>query len=125
MRLSALSLALMYSYVHREQLNSLPPDAEDLSFGNSVYKVAFEKRSEKPIFGHKYWFFLQDAVDNVPEYVVYWDNFVQYVFFFLSLYESDTTHCEEWRQSINSTSYIGRNSIVFTRSTKKTPNSIS
>lgn len=60
-----------------EQLDALPPDAEDLSFGNSVYKVAFEKRSERPIFGHKYWFFLKDAVDNVPEYVVYWDNFVQ------------------------------------------------
>ncbi|KAF8352358.1 mRNA capping enzyme-domain-containing protein [Amanita rubescens] len=60
-----------------EQLNSLPPDAKDLSFGNSVYKVTFEKRSEKPLFGHKYWFFLQDAVDNVPEYVVYWDSFVQ------------------------------------------------
>ena len=85
MRLSALSWPLIYSYVHREQLSSLPPDAEDLSFGNSVYKVTFEKRSEKPIFGHKYWFFLQDAVDNVPEYVVYWDNFVQYVVLFIAV----------------------------------------
>lgn len=31
------------------------------------------------MFGHRYWFYLQDAVDDVPEYVVHWDNFVQYV----------------------------------------------
>jgi len=55
----------------------LPQDAEELSFGNSVYKITFENRSNKPIFGHKYCFFLKDAVENVPEYVVYWDNFVQ------------------------------------------------
>ncbi|KAF8626061.1 hypothetical protein AX15_005097 [Amanita polypyramis BW_CC] len=60
-----------------EQLDGLPPDAEELSFGNSVYNIKFEKRSQRPIFGHKYSFFLKDAVDNVPEYVVYWDNFVQ------------------------------------------------
>jgi len=70
----------------RENLDNIPTDAEELSFGNSVYKITFENR-ERPVFGHKYWFFLQDAVENVPEYVVRWDNFVQYVFpFFLSLY---------------------------------------
>ena len=67
----------------REQLNSLT-DQDDLSFGNSVYKITFEKREDKPLFGHKYWFFLQDAVENVPEYIVRWDNFVQYVLFILS-----------------------------------------
>lgn len=56
----------------------MAPDAEELSFGNSVYKITFENR-ERPTYGHKYWFFLQDAVENVPEYVVRWDNFVQYV----------------------------------------------
>jgi len=60
-----------------EHLDSLPPNTEDLSFGNSVYQVRFEERTQKPVFGHKYWFSLQDAVDNVPEYVVRWDNFVQ------------------------------------------------
>ncbi|KAF6764899.1 mRNA capping methyltransferase [Ephemerocybe angulata] len=58
-------------------LDAIPPDAEDLTFGNSVYKIKFEQRDPKPMFGHKYWFFLQDAVDDVPEYVVHWDNFVQ------------------------------------------------
>ncbi|KII88966.1 hypothetical protein PLICRDRAFT_159944 [Plicaturopsis crispa FD-325 SS-3] len=60
-----------------ERLDALPPDAEDLSFGNSVYTIRFEDRKRRPIFGHKYTFFLQDAVENVPEYVVHWDNFVQ------------------------------------------------
>ncbi|KAF8061515.1 mRNA capping enzyme-domain-containing protein [Lyophyllum atratum] len=59
-----------------EHLDALPPDARELSFGNSVYKIRFEERDEKPTFGHKYWFFLRDAVDDVPEYVVQWDNFV-------------------------------------------------
>ncbi|KAI0350092.1 hypothetical protein OH77DRAFT_1102371 [Trametes cingulata] len=60
-----------------EQLDALPPDAEDLSWGNSVYKIRFEERDKRPLFGHRYWFYLQDAVDDVPEYVVHWDNFVQ------------------------------------------------
>ncbi|KAJ7063123.1 mRNA capping enzyme-domain-containing protein [Mycena amicta] len=58
-------------------LKELPADAEDLSFGNSVYKIRFEDRVNMPVFGHKYWFYLQDAVENVPEYIVRWDNFVQ------------------------------------------------
>jgi len=60
-----------------EHLDELPADTDDLSFGNSVYKIRFENRDSKPMFGHKYWFFLQDAVENVPEYVVRWENFVQ------------------------------------------------
>ncbi|KAL0947134.1 hypothetical protein HGRIS_013265 [Hohenbuehelia grisea] len=59
-----------------DQLDAIPPDQEDLSFGNSVYKIRFEDRN-KTTYGHKYWFYLQDAVENVPEYVVQWDNFVQ------------------------------------------------
>lgn len=48
-----------------------------------MYKIRFEDRKRQPIYGHKYWFYLQDAVDDVPEYVVRWDNFVQYVVFLL------------------------------------------
>lgn len=69
----------MISLCFRENLDNIPTDADELSFGNSVYKITFENR-ERPVFGQKYWFFLQDAVENVPEYVVRWDNFVQYVF---------------------------------------------
>ncbi|KAJ7219098.1 mRNA capping enzyme-domain-containing protein [Mycena pura] len=60
-----------------QNLENLPPDAPDLKFGNSVYSIRFEDRVHKPLFGHKYWFYLQDAVENVPEYIVKWDNFVQ------------------------------------------------
>lgn len=61
----------------------IPPEAEELKFGNSVYQIRFEKREHDSYFGHKYWFYLQDAVDDVPEYIVYWDNFVRCVAFFL------------------------------------------
>jgi len=60
-----------------ERLDALPEDAEDLSFGNSVYTIRFDERENKPTFGHKYWFFLQDAVENVPEYIVQWQNFIE------------------------------------------------
>jgi hypothetical protein len=59
------------------RLDQLPPDSEDLSFGNSVYKIRFEERNSRPLFGHRYYFYLQDAVENVPEYIVDWDNFVE------------------------------------------------
>ncbi len=66
-------------YSCRDQLDALPAGSKDLSFGNSVYKIRFEEREHRSMFGHRYWFYLQDAVDDVPEYVVHWDNFVQYV----------------------------------------------
>lgn len=58
-----------------EQLNSLPAGQQDLSFGNDVYTIQFDDREKQPVFGHKYNFFLRDAVENVPEYVVRWENF--------------------------------------------------
>lgn len=77
----AISFSLVYrpnfSFFVREQLDRIPADVEDKSFGNSVYKITFENSTERPIFGHRYWFYLQDAVENVPEYIVQWDNFVQ------------------------------------------------
>jgi len=63
----------------RERLNELPEDAKPLSFGNGVYQITFEDRSKAPAFGHRYSFYLQDAVEDVPEYVVQWDTFEQYV----------------------------------------------
>ncbi|KAF5365635.1 hypothetical protein D9758_003128 [Tetrapyrgos nigripes] len=60
-----------------EHLNDISPDNPDLSFGNQVYKIRFETRDHQGVFGHKYWFFLRDAVEDVPEYVVVWDNFVR------------------------------------------------
>ncbi|THH09356.1 hypothetical protein EW145_g2067 [Phellinidium pouzarii] len=61
------------------RLDSLPPDRDpsDLSFGNAVYRIKFDTRDRRPVFGFRYSFFLQDAVEDVPEYIVQWDNFVQ------------------------------------------------
>ncbi|KAI9566486.1 mRNA capping enzyme-domain-containing protein [Boletus coccyginus] len=59
-----------------ERLDALPPSATNLSFGNAVYRIRFEDRQSRPLFGHRYYFFLKDAVEDVPEYIVDWDNFV-------------------------------------------------
>ncbi|KAG6335884.1 hypothetical protein ID866_3221 [Astraeus odoratus] len=59
-----------------ERLDALSPSVTDLSFGNSVYKIRFEDKRSRPLFGHRYYFWLKDAVDNVPEYIVHWNNFV-------------------------------------------------
>ncbi|KZT44117.1 guanine-N(7)-methyltransferase [Sistotremastrum suecicum HHB10207 ss-3] len=59
-----------------ERLKGLPSDAEELSFGNAVYKIQFDNRDIQT-YGQRYSFFLKDAVEDVPEYVVHWDNFVE------------------------------------------------
>ncbi|WFC98749.1 mRNA (guanine-N(7))-methyltransferase [Malassezia yamatoensis] len=58
------------------RLEAINSEAE-LSFGNENYRIEFEHRyepGEKP-FGNKYHFWLEDAVDDVPEYVVEWATF--------------------------------------------------
>ncbi|KAF6034475.1 RNMT [Bugula neritina] len=45
-------------------------DAEDTSFGNSVYRVSFESKDEFPLFGCKYDFHLEGVVD-CPEFLVH------------------------------------------------------
>ncbi|VVT43500.1 uncharacterized protein SAPINGB_P000014 [Magnusiomyces paraingens] len=49
-------------------------------WGNSIYSVEFESDPPRdgkfiPPYGHKYTFFLEDAVGNVPEYVVPFESF--------------------------------------------------
>ncbi|BGP53675.1 hypothetical protein JCM8202_003556 [Rhodotorula sphaerocarpa] len=58
-----------------EHLDAADPE-NPLIFGNSIYSVKFDSRENESVYGHRYTFFLQDAVEEVPEYVVYWDNFV-------------------------------------------------
>lgn len=41
------------------------------SFGNSVYTVRFEKTDEFLKYGQRYWFWLADAIENCPEYMVH------------------------------------------------------
>lgn len=58
----------------REKLNELPED--EVQFGHGCYYIRFAERRHKGVYGHAYNFFLQDAVEDVPEYLVDWDNFV-------------------------------------------------
>lgn len=58
-----------------ERLDAVP-EGEDLLFGNSCYQIQFYERRHPGVYGHEYRFYLQDAVEDVPEYVVDWDNFV-------------------------------------------------
>ncbi|GAA5900854.1 hypothetical protein JCM6882_007681 [Rhodosporidiobolus microsporus] len=73
------------SYANNPDPSSDPTGG--LAFGNSIYRVQFNARDaplvdggeatgEQSAYGHRYTFFLQDAVEEVPEYVVYWENFV-------------------------------------------------
>ena len=58
-------------------LYALPEETEPpFVTGNEYYRVTFDERPvERPTYGFKYKFWLLDAVDNVPEYVVHWDAF--------------------------------------------------
>jgi len=72
-------LMVSESRSYREKLAQVPEDEPQLAYGNTVYGIKFDSR-EAPDptsqFGHRYTFFLQDAVEEVPEYVVYWDQFL-------------------------------------------------
>ncbi|AET38016.1 mRNA (guanine-N7)-methyltransferase Ecym_2270 [Eremothecium cymbalariae DBVPG len=61
----------------RYKLNKFSKNDEKPSWGNSIYKVSFSNNSyqlngyefESP-FGNMYTYWLEDAIDNVPEYVI-------------------------------------------------------
>lgn len=63
-----------------EGIKSLGEDEKE--FGNSVYKVRFPERPTQTVFrppyGHRYNFFMEDAVENVPEYIVPFEVFRGY-----------------------------------------------
>ncbi|KAF2116988.1 mRNA cap methyltransferas-like protein [Lophiotrema nucula] len=55
-------------------------EGEGFEWGNSIYKVKFPGKTPpdgtfRPPFGWKYFYFLDEAVDEVPEYVVPWEAF--------------------------------------------------
>lgn len=61
----------------RYKLNKFPKEVEKPSWGNSIYKVTFENNSYQKNdyeftspYGQMYTYWLEDAIDNVPEYVV-------------------------------------------------------
>lgn len=63
-----------------QHIEGLPAGKKE--WGNDIYRVEFEKDPPpgpdvvfRPPFGHKYTFYLKDAVDIVPEYVVPFNAF--------------------------------------------------
>lgn len=61
----------------RFKLNKFSKDVEKPSWGNSIYKVTFENNDYQKNgnefsspYGQMYTYWLEDAIDNVPEYVV-------------------------------------------------------
>lgn len=54
-------------------LGKAPKDQS--SFGNDHYRIVFQDRNQRGVYGRSYNFFLEDAVD-VGEHLVLWDDFV-------------------------------------------------
>ncbi|CAJ0914562.1 9051_t:CDS:2, partial [Entrophospora sp. SA101] len=54
-------------------LKSLPDN--ELEFGNSIYSIKFEQKESYPLYGNKYWFNLEESIDDCPEYLVYFPVF--------------------------------------------------
>ncbi|CCH60851.1 hypothetical protein TBLA_0D03510 [Henningerozyma blattae CBS 6284] len=61
----------------RFKLNKIPETVEKPSWGNNIYKVTFDNNSYikngkefKSPYGNMYTYWLEDAIDSVPEYVV-------------------------------------------------------
>ena len=55
-----------------------------LDWGNSIYRVKFPGKTPsdgvfRPPFGWKYFYFLEEAIAEIPEYVVPWEAFRAYV----------------------------------------------
>lgn len=62
-----------------EDEEGLPADAVP-EWGNSIYRVRFPGKTPedgifRPPFGWKYSYFMEEAVEEVPEYVVPWEAF--------------------------------------------------
>lgn len=56
-------------------------DSTDVvEWGNSIYRVKFPGKTPedgvfRPAFGWKYFYFMEEAVEEIPEYVVPWEAF--------------------------------------------------
>jgi mRNA (guanine-N7-)-methyltransferase len=57
-------------------------ETETLDWGNSIYRIRFPHPHRlpadgvfRPPFGWKYFYFLEEAVEEIPEYVVPWEAF--------------------------------------------------
>ncbi|OAV95310.1 hypothetical protein PTTG_03640 [Puccinia triticina 1-1 BBBD Race 1] len=69
--------------IQRWERCSRESNAEKPSFGNSVYEIRFpypltpQRRELDQVYGNRYSFYLEDAVEDVPEYLVLWEPFVR------------------------------------------------
>jgi len=52
-------------------------NSESNSFGNSLYSITFEDKENFSLFGSKYFFKLEDAIDDCPEYLVHFPTFIK------------------------------------------------
>lgn len=52
-------------------VNQVRNSPDQKSIGNKLYRIEFEKPNSFPNYGAKYNFFLQDSVENVPEYIIH------------------------------------------------------
>lgn len=64
----------------KDEAKTADEEEEEINWGNSIYKVKFPGKTPqdgifRPPFGWKYFYFLEEAVDEVPEFVVPWEAF--------------------------------------------------
>jgi mRNA (guanine-N7-)-methyltransferase len=64
----------------KEEKEDGEAEEEGFEWGNSIYRVKFPSKTPpdgtfRPPFGWKYFYFLEEAVEEVPEYVVPWEAF--------------------------------------------------
>ncbi|KAI9338215.1 guanine-N(7)-methyltransferase [Obelidium mucronatum] len=55
-----------------KRLESTP----ELGWGNTKYNIRFDTKDQS-VYGHRYYFQLEDAIDDCPEYVFHFPTFVQ------------------------------------------------
>jgi len=68
--------------LHEWERCSHDSNEDQPSFGNSIYQIRFpypltSREQLDQVYGNRYSFYLQDAVEDVPEYFVLWEPFVR------------------------------------------------
>ena len=51
--------------------------SDNLQFGNKIYNARFEEKYTFSVFGHRFWFTLEDAIDDCAEYLVHFPTLVK------------------------------------------------
>ncbi|EGG06629.1 uncharacterized protein MELLADRAFT_36007, partial [Melampsora larici-populina 98AG31] len=80
-------------------------------WGNPVYEITFPSLQPRPLYGFKYLFYLKDAVERVPEYIVFWEPFVQLA----AEYGLKLIYREEFHQIFEQERYEAHNRLLLNR----------